>query len=633
MNLDAHQPSRAPALAHAHAHAVAARHGTLPPGGLPGPQVLDSWARCLELGLDATAPTRVPVVEAADLARRRERSGMLLGLARAEIETLSRQIAGSNHLLAFADADGVILDLHADNRFQRSGDDAGIVCGAHWHESVAGTNGLGTALAAGAAVAVTGREHWFLSLGAVSCTAAPVHDIDGRIAGVLDASSYVLSRHRHTQALVQMVATQIENRLLAHRARGQLLLAVHPRAEFLATLSAGLLAFGGDGRLLACNATAAGLLAGLRPEPGSRFEDLFAEPFERVLGRLLREDETRLRDRLDGPLVVRRLSPTPPTTTPSPAPATELASPAPTFLADDPAVEAACRLAERAVALKLPLLLQGETGTGKELLARHLHRSSGRRGAFVAVNCGGMPAELFEAELFGHAPGAYTGARREGSPGLLASADGGTLLLDEIAELPLALQATLLRFLDDGQVRPVGAVRCRPVELQLLAATHRDLDEAVREGRFRADLLYRLRTVRVLLPPLRQRADFEAATARLLREIDPAARLDAGALARLQAHAWPGNFRELRAVLVGALLQQQPSERDGLLSAADIARVLPPAGDAADGEAITPGSALQREGDALVRRTWERCGGSVSRTARELGVSRSTVYRHLRNGG
>jgi sigma-54 dependent transcriptional regulator, acetoin dehydrogenase operon transcriptional activator AcoR len=628
----------------AHTLALQARQTTLPQEGLPSALVLDSWARCLGHGLEAAAPIRVPVVEAADLARRREHSRTVLGLAQAELATLSRQIAGSNHLLAFADADGVILDLQADTRFASSGDSgsnsAGIVAGSHWHETVAGTNGLGTALAAGQAVAVTGREHWFLSLGEVSCTAAPVFDAHGQLVGVLDASSYVLSRHRHTQALVQMAATQIENRLLALQMRGQLLLAVHPRAEFLGTLSAGLLAFGGDGRLQACNATARSLLSGLQPLPGCAFETLFAEAYEQLLARLHRDDETRLRDSLGSLLVARRLSPLParamalsiPPARRSPVAAA--AQPATAAAGEDAAMAAARALAERAVALGVPLLLQGETGTGKELLARHVHAHSGRRGAFVAVNCGGMPAELFEAELFGHAAGAYTGARREGSPGLLASADGGTLLLDEIAELPLPLQATLLRFLDDGEVRPVGALVGRRLDVQVLAASHRNLDEAVQAGHFRADLLYRLHTVRIELPPLRQRSDFYTAARSLLAEIDTTAQLDTSALVQLHRHDWPGNFRELRSVLVRALLQR-PAAGPGLaprLQAEDIERALPAAAAPA-GLAAPASSALRRQGDTLVREAWERCDHSISRTARELGISRSTVYRHLRDEG
>ncbi|MCM0607420.1 MAG: sigma-54-dependent Fis family transcriptional regulator [Ideonella sp. WA131b] len=630
----------------ARARALSHRGSTLPLDGTPSILVLDSWARCLEHGLDAAAPMRVPVVEAAELARRRERSRTVLGLAQAELETLSRQIAGSNHLLAFADADGVILDLQADSRFGSSsgsgdGNSAGILAGSHWHESVAGTNGLGTALACGQAVAVTGREHWFLSLGAVSCTAAPVRDGQGHIVGVLDASSYVLSRHRHTQALVQMAAKQIENRLLAHQMRGQLLLAVHPRAEYLGTLSAGLLAFDAEGRLTACNATARELLAGLQPGPGSAFDSLFAEPFERLLGRLQRDDETRLRDSLGSLLVARRLSPAPARRLGVGAAGAAAVSGTAVraddrslgFVADDAAVRDACRLVERAVALRVPVLLQGETGTGKEVLARHAHRMGRRRGEFVAVNCGGMPAELFEAELFGHVAGAFTGARPGGSPGLLARADGGTLLLDEIAELPAQLQATLLRFLDDGVARPVGALEGRRLDVQVLAATHRDLDEAVRAGRFRADLLYRLHTVRIELPPLRTRSDFDAAAHALLQGIDGSARLAGDALARLRQHDWPGNFRELRSVLVRALLQRTLSGDDtsAELGEDDIVRALPATARAAPAAGADGGkpSALRRQGDALVRQTWERCGRSISRTARELGISRSTVYRHL----
>ena len=253
------------------------------------------------------------------------------------------------------------------------------------------------------------------------------------------------------------------------------------------------------------------------------------------------------------------------------------------------------------------------------MLARHAHRASGRSGAFVAVNCGALPAELIEAELFGYVGGAFSGARREGSIGLIASADGGTLLLDELGELPLALQASLLRFLDDRQVRPVGGTASRVVDVQLLAATHAELDAEVAARRFRADLLYRLNTVCVRLPPLRQRSDFAPAVRAVLAAVDTAASITDDAVERLANHAWPGNFRELRSVLTRALLQG-----GSRLQAADVAPWLPQAP-----AAPSPGSALQQGAADLVRREFERCG-SVSATARALGISRTTVYRHLR---
>jgi len=624
-----------------HAPWLLARAAALPRGtGLPGPDILDSWLRCQQAGLDSGAAALIPVVDAADLAQRREHSATVRRLAQAELETLAQQIAGSNFLLAFADRDGVILDLFADHRFAMSDPAAPILPGSLWSEAVGGTNGLGTALATGRPVAVSGAEHYFLGLGDISCTAAPVRDAQGEVVGVLDASSYVQSRQRHTQALVQMAATHIENGLLVHQMGQRLVLAIHPRAEFLGTLSAGLLAFDDAGRLLTSNARGRQLLHGLAALPGMAFEDLFGLRFADVQGPLHRGAELRLRDLLGSALVARCANqaawaaagrhPAPAWPSagalqrrPRPLPAAE---PEPTI---DPQVTEAYRLIDAAVQLRVPILIQGETGSGKEALARHAHQASGRRGAFIAVNCGALPAELFEAELFGYVGGSFTGARRDGSPGLIVSADGGTLLLDEVRELPPQLQAALLRFLDDQQVRPVGGSAMRQVDVQLLAATHAALDDEVAARRFRADLLYRLNTVRVTLPPLRQRRDFATAVRQLLAGIDAQASIDDAALQRLRGQPWPGNFRELRAVLTRALLAGQGRA----LGLAQVDALLPPAGRADHSNAPPGGNALQLGASALVRDEFDRTGGSVSQTSRNLGISRTTVYRHLKASG
>jgi transcriptional regulator of acetoin/glycerol metabolism len=610
----------------AHARVLRARGSAMPPDGLPAGEILDSWARCLEAGLDFAAATPRQVVDGHDLERRRERASVVRRLAQGELETLSQQIAGSNFLLAFADPEGVILDLFADNRFQMSGSGAGIVVGSDWSERVCGTNGTGTALSAGRSVSVSGLEHYFLGLGDISCSATPVRDAQGEIVGVLDASSYFESRQHHTKALVQMAATQMENGLLAYQMREHLVLAIHPRPEFLGTLSAGLLAFDGEGRMLAHNARSRTILQGLALT-GTTFEELFGEPMDLVMARLHRGGDVRLRDVLGSALVARcvaRPTPrrpaaaTPAVAAPRPRkPAMAVAAEADVVLQDPDAI-AAFELAESAVRLAAPLLITGETGTGKEVLARHAHRASGRVGAFVAVNCGALPDELFESELFGHVGGAFTGARREGSLGLIASADGGTLLLDEVGELPLPLQAALLRFLDDGLVRQVGGTVSRKVDVQLLAATNADLADDVAARRFRADLFYRLNTVCVALPPLRRRRDFPDTVIAVLRRIDPRAAIDDAAIDRLQAHAWPGNFRELRSVLTRALLGGDGHP----IAAADLERLLPPAQRGAT-------SALQQVAAETIRREFERTGRSVSQTSRNLGISRTTVYRHL----
>jgi sigma-54 dependent transcriptional regulator, acetoin dehydrogenase operon transcriptional activator AcoR len=653
-----------------HDHVLDLRGDALPPEGRPHADILDSWVRCHHGGLDMADTPMPDVAGAVELARRRTHAEYVRRLAQAELETLATQIAGSNFLLAFADQDGVILDTYADNRFSMSSSGPGIVVGSRWSEALCGTNGLGTALALGQPVAVSGLEHYLTSLGDIFCTAAPVRDASGAIVGVLDASSYYESRQRHTQALVQMAATHMENQLLAHQMRQRTLLAIHPRAEFLGTLSAGLLAFDGEGRLRAANARSRQLLTGLALEAGTSFEALFGEPLDHCLARLYRQPDTRLRDVLGSTLVTALVSPraaaslprpllpaperTPPPSVspppmasvqgaptmselprrppqrPAPAPTAEPLTDSP-FVADDPAVAQACQLVRAAVRMKAPILIHGDTGTGKELMARHAHTLSGRRGPFVAVNCGALPAELVEAELFGYVGGAFSGARAKGSPGLIASADGGTLLLDELGELPLALQPALLRFLDDHTVRPVGGVELRHVDVQLLAATHVDLAVAVAERRFRADLLYRLNTVRVTLPTLRQRHDFAQAARHMLAGLDAGMQLDDGAIARLARHDWPGNFRELRSVLTRALLTRAsalPARRDPVLTAADFEGCLP-----GGAEPPPTASALQSSAAELVRREHERFGGNVSRTAQALGISRTTVYRHLRAGG
>lgn len=607
----------------AHVRALRSRGmAWMPPEGMPPATILDSWARCARAGLAIDGAPQRQVVDGMELARRREHAALVRRLAQAELETLSQQIAGSNFLLAFADRDGVILDLYADNRFAMSDADAGILAGSCWSEQLCGTNGLGTALATGAPVAVTGPEHYFLKLGDISCSAAPVRDALGEIVGVLDASSYYASRQQHTQVLVKMAATQIENSLLLQQMRSHLILALHPRAEFLATLSAGLLAFDERGRLLALNQRGGVLLSGLEARRGASFEELFGEPFDLMLARLHRQPELQLRDALGSSLVARVIA-RPPPPRPMPAAATPAAPPAlsplPGMLAEDAAVAEACRVLRAAVAMRATILIQGETGTGKELLARRAHELSGRRGEFVAVNCGALPAELFEAELFGYVGGAFTGARREGNTGLIASADGGSLLLDEVGELPLPLQAVLLRFLDDQLLRPVGGTTARKVDVQLLAASHVDLEAEVAARRFRDDLLYRLNTIKIALPPLRCRSDFALAVRCVLAGLDARAQISEAAIARLQRHGWPGNFRELRAVLTRALLHRQGQ----VLTPDDVAAQLPAVAGLA-------GSALQRHGTELVLREYERCGRSVSRTSRQLGISRTTVYRHLR---
>jgi DNA-binding NtrC family response regulator len=302
-----------------------------------------------------------------------------------------------------------------------------------------------------------------------------------------------------------------------------------------------------------------------------------------------------------------------------------------------PALRAALDLVARVADGDTPVLVRGETGTGKELVARAIHRTGKRRGGpFVALNCGAVAETLLERELFGHERGAYTGAE-QGGPGVLEAAADGTLLLDEIGEMSPALQVKLLRVLDGSGFQRVGGVRTLPCRARFVASTHRDLARLVRDGGFRQDLLYRLNTVTIELPPLRDRDDdvlaiADALLARLASERGrPPRPLDDGARRALRGYAWPGNVRELRNVLERALLLAEGE----CLTAADLRLGATPASTARANEwADLP---LREARDAFERdyltRALAAADGNITRAAARIGLDRKNLEDKMRKLG
>jgi transcriptional regulator with PAS, ATPase and Fis domain len=305
------------------------------------------------------------------------------------------------------------------------------------------------------------------------------------------------------------------------------------------------------------------------------------------------------------------------------------------FIGSSPAALEVKRQARRAAQTPSNVLLLGETGTGKELLAHAIHAASARADKpFISVNLAAVPETLLEAEFFGVAPGAYTGADRKGRDGKFKLADGGTLFLDEVGDMPLPLQAKLLRALQEQEVEPLGSNRVIKVDVRVLAATSRDLKALVAEGRFREDLYYRLNVLPIRLPALRERlGDLEALAESLLESIAartgmPQRELSPSAIGALAAHGWPGNIRELRNVLEqAAMLTDNPR-----LAAEDFARILPAsaAREARGGGALRPLpeqiAELER---SSIRLALAATGGNKVSAARMLGISRATLYEKL----
>jgi sigma-54 dependent transcriptional regulator, acetoin dehydrogenase operon transcriptional activator AcoR len=602
-----------------------------PPAELLSADIYDSWMRCISFGLDTLRPPLPEFVSPAILRQEQQRCSLVRGLALAEMHTLHQQIAGSNFMIAFANAEGLLLDIISDPSFSDASHAASIRPGTVWTERICGTNGLGTAAHLKRAIVVHGRDHFFSRYNNLTCIAAPIFAPDGELTGILDASSDCMSRQAHTQALVAMAATQIENGLFREHHRGNILIAFHNRGEYLHTLSAGLLAVDNEGRILAANRAAGILLHGLPASPGRRFSDVFRTKFSTFVDEGRRKERQLLEDEVGSQFIAtientRQFSMVRGGSAPPPPPK-QIAT---QFVSADPAIAGIVRQVENAATRKMPILIRGETGTGKEQLARHAHAASRRSGLFVAVNCAALPESLIEAELFGYSEGAFTGAKKGGSAGLFKEADGGTLFLDEIGDMPVTLQAVLLRFLDDWTVRPVGGIK-RQVDVLLVSATNANLDESIAKGRFRSDLLFRLNTLEVTLPPLHERSDFADIARHLMRKIDPSADFTEGAINRLAELQWDGNIRELRNVLSRLSLSRPGS----LIDEAAVEAVV---GHSGSERPLREGpinhglkNDLHEIQRAHVLTAYAETGNNISKTARRLGVSRNTIYRTLRD--
>jgi transcriptional regulator of acetoin/glycerol metabolism len=638
--------SRALATRPAPAQLRAARRLLLDTGsvgdGIIDPALRHSWQRCNGYGLAPTGRMHgAPHASAAQLARAMDHQRQLVSHARPVMEFVFEQTRDTDSMVILADAQGMLLQSLGDASFLDRAERVALRPGANWHEQWRGTNAIGTSLADAAPVVVHAGEHFLERNGFLTCTAAPITDPAGRVLGVLDISGDHRAYHRHTLALVKSAVRMIENRLFETRHACSLRLRLHAQPEGLGTVTEGLLALSDDGWIVGANGAALALL-------GLSASAIGASTLERALqvdmatlcawGRDGGSAPRALR-RLDGSVLWARVEASRAVlmTQRSHAVARSVSVPATDALAaletGDPAMAAAAGRARRVLDKPIALLLQAESGAGKEVFARALHQSSSRAaGPFVAVNCAALPEALIEAELFGYRPGAYTGASRDGAPGRIREAQGGTLFLDEIGDMPLSLQARLLRVLQDREVVPLGGGKPVAVDFRLVCATHRNLALAIAPGGFREDLYYRLNGLTLQLPPLRERQDLAALTARMLRQLLPDREvcLAPDLQCAFAAYRWPGNLRQLENALrtACALLDDGEVQIAWVHLADDLAAALRGPSPAAPAEPDRAAD-LRVQAERSVRQAVHDCAGNLSEAARRLGISRNTLYRKM----
>ena len=606
------------------------------PGALVPECIVRSWRRCAPM--PAAMAQRAEPLPGELLGSRREAQGRLRHHALAELEALAEALAPTRAIVLLADPDGLILDAAGSDAFMSKAQRVALMPGIDWSERSRGTNAIGTALTEGHAVTVVGPQHYLEQNAALACTAAPLLGPDGRLLGVLDVSGELRCVHDQTASLVRVAGQMIEHRLAldGRPADTELLRFAHDPALLGSHREA--LLWLRDGVVVGANRAALRAL-------GLRFEQLMARRVTDLFTALPPTGRAPSCLQLRGHLLqpgrhaqwVAAWVPTAShASAPAPAPlraarqaAGPAAEPSARPLVDDEGQRLRLERALRVLAAGIPVLVQGESGVGKEVFARRLHTACPRAaGPFVAVNCAALPEALIESELFGYEAGAFTGAHRQGRPGLIREADGGLLFLDEIGDMPLALQARLLRVLQEREVRALGSAQARSVDFALVCATHRDLRAMVGEGRFRADLYYRLQHFTVELPALRDDPRGPAHIAEMLARTleDRDIGLSAAARAALLGHSWPGNWRELAGTCRTLAALALPGQVLGL---ADLPAALR---EAAAPEA-KPGARPEAAADlrsltaAAMQRALEACGGNVSRAARMLGVHRSTLYR------
>jgi len=630
------------------------------------PEILDSWRRCYVSDVDPYDGTSHLLLDRDQLEALLEKHRDLIEVARPFMVKLYKFVAGSGFVVFLADERGYIMEVMGDYDILENAYKVNLSKGYGWMEEEVGTNGIGTALALGRPVQVSGQEHYCQKIHSWTCSAAPVIDEEGTVLGALQMSGPSHGAHLHTLGMVVAAVEAISDQMRINKQNRELTVLNNSLNDIFQTMSDGAVLINLDGIIKQINPVAQHMLG--KNVLGSSIYEVFgrsgkvnpmlteAKAFADleimvdssrgrlhclVTGKPIKDEAGRVTGAVVfiNPIskvkkLVNRLS------------GAQASFHFRDIIGSGAKLLQAVQIGLQASSSTSTVLIQGESGTGKELFAQAIHNQSPRRkGPFIALNCAALPRELIASELFGYSEGAFTGAIRGGRPGKFELAAGGTLFLDEIGDMPLEQQASLLRVLQEKKITRIGGENIIPVDVRVICATNKNLQEEIRKNNFRQDLYYRINVILLTIPPLRERREdigllfnhfLETISSKMgveVKYIEPVV------IECLQKYNWPGNVRELENVVEKMItLAGGPWIKTEHLPE-EIASFRPwpehhhdPAFSKLDNGlrlGAKPDSPQDSERQLLVD-LLVRHQGNISRVAGELGVCRNTVYRKLK---
>ncbi|HHW38988.1 MAG TPA: sigma-54-dependent Fis family transcriptional regulator [Bacillales bacterium] len=606
-------------------------------------EILHSWDRSKVFGVDPHKRKIEQIVKESDLVDNQSKNEKLLSIAQPDLKYLADIVSRTETIITISDNNGLLLEMYGDQQILKEGRKIHFMPGAIWNEEVGGTNAVGTVIKSRQPEQIVFSEHFCSGWQDWVCAAAPIiHPLTKELLGVLDISGKWKNVNHHTLGLAISKSHKISKMI-----GGSFYLSTLESNPFLRTafdsFDDGVILIDSKKQILQVNQKMETLLQSSQLSSIEEWPELnkivgyvlfgynknveeeinFSPKNHKficsvqqvlvdnnILGAAIRLREskslTKMNNNISTPLGRN-------TTTRY------------TFanmIGSSPSFSKVVKSAYKAAMLDSTLFLSGETGTGKEVFAQAIHQASKRNDKpFIAINCGAIPRDLIESELFGYEAGAFTGAKAKGSPGKFELAHGGTIFLDEIGDMPLTAQIHLLRILEEKMVTRIGSARPIQIDVRVIAATHKNLMAAVRKGEFREDLYFRLRVIQLRLPALRERIlDIPYLVQHFIDQLSPQFEISNVNITQetmkcLQQYLWPGNIRELKNVIEQSLFNM---EGDTLFPN-DLPQELL--------EVIENPNESEKEKliDAIIMES-----GSISKAANRLGISRATMYRKLK---